>query len=155
MQADVDSSIFISIKKWALIRNNEHFSEEYANQPNFSLDCFVDVIWLISRFFFKLKYFACFAKHFQLKLFIWVKKTLSFEYMQALLLEFLKNCLRRRKFGETRFFIVIWGSSENQFGRPKKSLRKILKFFFENPPHPLEKFLDPRLLLTNQNHRNL
>ena len=39
-----------------------------------------------------------------------------------------------------RVFIVIWESSENQFGRPKKSF-----FFLKIRPPPLEKFLDPRL----------
>ena len=32
---------------------------------------------------------------------------------------FSKICLRRRKFGQIRVFIVVWESSENQFGRPK------------------------------------
>ena len=29
--------------------------------------------------------------------------------------------LRRRKLGLIRVFIVVWESSENQFGRPKKT----------------------------------
>ena len=33
---------------------------------------------------------------------------------------FKKNYLRRRKIDQSRVFIVIWESSENQFGRPKK-----------------------------------
>ena len=37
---------------------------------------------------------------------------------------FLKNCLRRRKFGQIRVFIVVQESSENQFDRPKKKADK-------------------------------
>ena len=47
------------------------------------------------------------------------------------------------KFGHYRVVRVIWVSSENQFGRPKKRLTQNLIFFFENPPH-LKKFLEPR-----------
>ena len=51
---------------------------------------------------------------------------------------FSKICLRRRKFCQNRGKTVLWESSKNQFGRPKKSskFKKIL--FFENPP-PLRK----------------
>ena len=38
---------------------------------------------------------------------------------------------------------MIWESSENQFGRPKKRSTKF-EIFFENPP-ALEKILDPSL----------
>ena len=40
------------------------------------------------------------------------------------------------KFGQNGFFIVIWESSENQFGRPQKKLDKIF-----------EKILDQSLVL--------
>ena len=43
------------------------------------------------------------------------------------------------------FFYLFF--SENQFGRPKKKVVKIFESFFENPPQPLEKFLDPPLAL--------
>ena len=61
-----------------------------------------------------------------------------------LLAFFFKFCLRRRKFGQNRNKTVLWESSKNQFGRPKKMMiieeaDKIFKIFFENPPPPLEK----------------
>ena len=59
---------------------------------------------------------------------------------------FSKICLRRRKFGKNAVFIKVWESSENHFARPKK--RQNFQIFFENPPPPLEKFLDPHLIQT-------
>ena len=50
---------------------------------------------------------------------------------------FSKFCLRRRNFGQNRVFVLLWKSSQNQFGRPKKSRQNVRKFF-ENPP-PREK----------------
>ena len=49
-------------------------------------------------------------------------------------LAFFKICLRRRTFYQIKVFIVVWESSEKQFGRPKKKVDKIFKFFSENPP---------------------
>ena len=58
---------------------------------------------------------------------------------------FSKICLRRRKFCQNRRKTVLWESSKNQFGRPKKKKsRQNFGKFFENPP-PLEKILDPPL----------
>ena len=42
---------------------------------------------------------------------------------------FSKFCLRRRNFGQNRDFLVLWESSENQFGRPKKRSIKFRKIF--------------------------
>ena len=50
---------------------------------------------------------------------------------------FSKICLRCRKFGRNRVFLVLWESSENQFSRHRKN--------FENTP-PFEKILDPSLI---------
>ena len=58
---------------------------------------------------------------------------------------FLKICLRLKKFGRSRVFVVLSESSENQFGRPKKKISKIFKTFFKIPTPP-EKILDPPLL---------
>ena len=58
---------------------------------------------------------------------------------------FSKFCLRRRNFGQNRVFVMLWESSENQFGRPKKMSTKFLNFFENPPPPPLEKILDPPL----------
>ena len=41
---------------------------------------------------------------------------------------------------------MLWESSKNQFGRPKKNGRQNFGKFFENPPPPLEKILDPALI---------
>ena len=41
---------------------------------------------------------------------------------------FSKLCLRHRKFGHNRVFLVLWESSENQFGRPKKSRQNFLRY---------------------------
>ena len=49
---------------------------------------------------------------------------------------FSKNCLRRRKFSKNRGKTVLWESSKNQFGRPKKKGRQNFGKFFENPPPP-------------------
>ena len=46
---------------------------------------------------------------------------------------FSKTCLRRIKFGQNGAFIVIWESSENQFGRPKK-IDKIFENFSKIRP---------------------
>ena len=46
-------------------------------------------------------------------------------------------------FGQSKVFLVIWETSENQFDSPKKS-QQSFRYFFENPP-PLEKILDPPL----------
>ena len=50
----------------------------------------------------------------------------------AFLTVFSQICLRRRKFSQNRGKTVLWESSKNQFGRPKK---KVVKFL-ENPPPP-------------------
>ena len=42
----------------------------------------------------------------------------------AFLTVFSKICLRRRKFGRNRGKTVLWESSKNQFGRPKKQGRQ-------------------------------
>ena len=63
----------------------------------------------------------------------------------AFLTVFSKICLRRTKFSQSRGKTVLWESSKNQFGRPKKKKsRQNFGKFFENPP-PLEKILDPPL----------
>ena len=52
----------------------------------------------------------------------------------------LKTYLRRRKFGQYRVFIVVWETSENQFGRPKKRKSiwstKFSNFFWKSAPFP-------------------
>ena len=60
---------------------------------------------------------------------------------------FQKNCLRRRKFGQNRVFLLLWESSENQSVRPKKKVDQIFCKFAPPPPPPppLEKILDPPL----------
>ena len=58
---------------------------------------------------------------------------------------FSKICLRRWKFSQNRGKTVLGESSKNQFGRPKKRSSKFLNYFFENPPPPLKKILDPPL----------
>ena len=58
---------------------------------------------------------------------------------------FLKKIgLRRTKFRQDRGKTVLWESSKNQFGWPKKKGRQNFGKFFEIPP-PLEKILDPPL----------
>ena len=48
---------------------------------------------------------------------------------------------------KTGFFLLLWESSENQSDRPKKNKgRQSFRKFFENPP-PLEKILDPPLVI--------
>ena len=42
---------------------------------------------------------------------------------------FSKICLRRRKFCQIRGKSVLWKSSKNQFGRPKKKRSKFWNFF--------------------------
>ena len=58
----------------------------------------------------------------------------------AFLTVFSKICLRRRKFCQNRRKTVLWESSKNQFGRPKKKKKGRQNFgkFFENPPPPRE-----------------
>ena len=54
---------------------------------------------------------------------------------------FSKICLRRRKICQNRGKTVLWESSKNQFGRPKKKkVVKILENFlkFRPPPPPRE-----------------
>ena len=43
-----------------------------------------------------------------------------------------QNCAK--KLGQNGVFILIWESSENQFGRPITKVDKIYNFFFVNPP---------------------
>ena len=57
----------------------------------------------------------------------------------AFLTVFSKICLRRRKFCQIRGKTVLWESSKNQFGRPKKMLSKFLNFFENPPPAPSTK----------------
>ena len=56
-------------------------------------------------------------------------------------------CGAKRLVNIGRVFRVIWDSSENQFGRPTKKIgrEKFPNFFSESAP--LEKLLDPRLVL--------
>ena len=42
---------------------------------------------------------------------------------------FLKFCVRHRKIVQTRVFLIVWESSENQIGRPKKRSAKLSKIF--------------------------
>ena len=65
--------------------------------------------------------------------------------LKMLFWPFFKNLSqnRRRKLGQNRVFILVWESSENQFGRTKKKFDKIFKNCFKVRPPPLEKFLDP------------
>ena len=68
----------------------------------------------------------------------------------AFLTVFSKICLRRRKCcqnRQNRGKTLLWESSKNQFGRPKKKkVVKILENFSKiRPPPPLEKILDPPL----------
>ena len=56
----------------------------------------------------------------------------------AFLTVFSKICLRRRKFCQNRGKTVLWESSKNQFGRPKKKVVKILEIFLKIPPPPRE-----------------
>ena len=62
----------------------------------------------------------------------------------AFLTVFSKIRLRRRKFCQNRGKTVLWESSKNQFGRPKKKKKvvKILENFLKIRPPPLEKILD-------------
>ena len=59
---------------------------------------------------------------------------------------FFKSCLRRRKFYQTRVFILVWEGSENLLGwtKEKKCSSKMSKLFWNSAN--LEKFLDPRLI---------
>ena len=50
------------------------------------------------------------------------------------------------KTGSFRVYIVLWESSENQFGRPKKKVDKIFEIFSKIRPPPLKKILDPLLI---------
>ena len=54
----------------------------------------------------------------------------------AFLTFFSKNCLRRRKLCQNRGKTVLWESSKNQFGRPKKKKRssKFWKIFWKSAP---------------------
>ena len=72
----------------------------------------------------------------------------------AFLTVFSKICLRRRKFCKNRGKTVLWESSKNQFGRPKKKVVKILENFSKIRPPPLEKILDPPLDQNEQIHWN-
>ena len=47
---------------------------------------------------------------------------------------FSKICLRRRKLCQNRGKTVLWESSKNQFGRPKKKGRQNFGKYFETPP---------------------
>ena len=67
----------------------------------------------------------------------------------AFLTSFSTICLRRRKFCQNRGKTVLWESSKNQFGRPKKKVVKFFEFFLKIRPHPLEKILDPPLIPIN------
>ena len=58
-------------------------------------------------------------------------------------LKLWKRAGKEPKFGHYRVVRVIWESSENQFGRPKKRSTQILIFLKIRPP-PLKKFLEPR-----------
>ena len=65
----------------------------------------------------------------------------------AFLTVFSEICLRRRKFSQNGGKKVLWESSKNQFGRPKKKkVVKIFDFFLKIRPPPLEKILDPPLI---------
>ena len=69
----------------------------------------------------------------------------------AFLTVFSKICLPRRKFSQNRGKTLLRESSKNLFGRPNKKKRSSkLSNFFENPPPPLEKILDPPLYGTNK-----
>ena len=59
----------------------------------------------------------------------------------AFLTVFLKICLRRRNFCQSRAKTVLWESSKNQFGRPKKKKKvvKILENFSKIRPPPSRK----------------
>ena len=59
---------------------------------------------------------------------------------------FPKICLRRGNLSQNRGKTVLWESSKNQFSRPKKKGRQNFGKFFENPPPPLEKILDPPMV---------
>ena len=66
----------------------------------------------------------------------------------AFLTVFSKICKRRRKFYQNMGKTVLRESSKNQFDRPKKKKgRQNFGKFFENPPPPLEKILDPPLIV--------
>ena len=52
------------------------------------------------------------------------------------LASFSKFCLRPRKFDQNRVCLMLWNSSENQFGRPQKKGRQSFRKLFENPPPP-------------------
>ena len=54
------------------------------------------------------------------------------------------------KIYQNKVLIVIWESSENQFGRPRKICRQNFWSFSENVPQPLEKILDPPLIKMTQ-----
>ena len=41
-----------------------------------------------------------------------------------------------RKFDQNRVFLMLWESSENHFGRPKKKVDKIFKNFLKSAPPP-------------------
>ena len=41
---------------------------------------------------------------------------------------FSKFCLRREKLDQNRVFLLLWESSDNQFGRPKKRSTNFRKF---------------------------
>ena len=60
---------------------------------------------------------------------------------------FSKFCLRRKKFDKNRVYVMLWESSEDRFGRPKKRSTKFSNFFLKSAPSPLEKILDPHLYL--------
>ena len=47
---------------------------------------------------------------------------------------FSKNCLRRKKFSQSRGKTMLWESSKNQFGRPKKKVVKIFENFLKIRP---------------------
>ena len=51
----------------------------------------------------------------------------------AFLTVFSKIFLRRRKFCQNRRKTVLWESSKNQFGRPKKK-KKVVKIFRKSAP---------------------
>ena len=59
----------------------------------------------------------------------------------AFLVCFFLICLRRRNFGQNKDFLVLWKSSESQFGRPKNKRSTKFRFFFKSgPPSPSRKY---------------
>ena len=59
----------------------------------------------------------------------WPKFSIKCLKMPFLAVFFKINCLRRRNFGQNQVFVVLWESSENQFGGLKKKLTTFSDFF--------------------------